>query len=60
MYTILLTFDKNENEAVPCICYRWGRQPALFFNLPDAQSFRNELAEYNPGCVYEVKELKNV
>ena len=60
MYTIILTFDKNENEVTPCICYAWGRQPALFFNLTDAHLHRDELAKYNPGCVYEVKELKDV
>lgn len=60
MYTILLTFDKNENEVVPCICYAFGRDPALFLNLIDAQKFCDELVKYNPGCTYKVMELKDV
>ena len=56
MFTVLLTFDKNEETLVPCICYIY-KDPALFSNRQDAQAYVDELTTYNPGCVYEVKEL---
>lgn len=56
MFTVVLTFDKNEDTLTPCICYV-GRKPALFFNYKDAQFYADELLVHNPSCVYEVKEL---
>ncbi len=60
MWTVLLTFDAQDaHSLVPAICYN-RKEPLLLSCLADAEHWKEQLTQTNPGCEYEVYQLTKV